>query len=209
MDEATRQRIFEPFFTTKSKTKGTGLGMAVVVAAVEQHAGFVEVESSPGAGTTFSVFLPLVAAPRGQAATHGAGAPNTLSGTETILVVDDDQAVLKTLRRYLEKHGYSVLGASTGEEAIDVFLHAERLDLVVSDVVMPTMGGVALFQTVNERSPGLPFLFCSGLPAGGIAPEILELPHRALLAKPFSEQVLLRKVRQLLDGSERSERATS
>ena len=199
MDEATRQRIFEPFFTTKGKANGTGLGMPVVSAAVEQHDGFLELVSEPGKGTTFSLFFPLLAAPDSRLSEHTTGPSQSLSGTETILVVDDDDGVRKMLIGYLQKHGYSVLSASNGEEALTV-LHEQGVDLVVSDAVMPRMGGRALFDVASEEQPSLPFLFCSGFPQGTISPEILEQPHRALLPKPFSEQALLHLVRALLSG---------
>lgn len=196
MDRATRERLFEPFFTTKGKGKGTGLGMVVVSQAVEQHDGFLELESEPGHGTTFSLFFPLVDAPPPRASERAPSTPPTAFGT-TVLVVDDDEGARKMLARYLEKHGYTVLTANDGQEAVELLRRVETIDLVISDAMMPRMGGRALLDVVSEERPELPFLFCSAAPAGSLPADIFEAPHRALLPKPFSEEALLRQVEAL------------
>jgi signal transduction histidine kinase/ActR/RegA family two-component response regulator len=199
MDAATRERIFEPFFTTKGKTKGTGLGMTLVSAAVERQAGFLELETAPGRGTTFSLFFPVVENPAPEVAAPPASSRSTLSGNETVLVVDDDEGARRMLVRYLQKSGYSVLTASDGQTALEVLRNAARVELIISDAMMPRMGGRALFDVVSRERPALPFLFCSGFPAGTVAEGVLDAPHRALLSKPFTEETLLLKVRELLE----------
>jgi CheY-like chemotaxis protein len=201
MDAATRERIFEPFFTTKGKGKGTGLGMAVVSAAVERNGGFLELETQPGAGSTFTLFFPLVDAPA-ESTLHPIGQDRPVSGRETVLVVDDDEGARKMLTRYLQKHGYTIHTANDGQEALEVLARSPQVDLIVSDAVMPGLGGRELLDAVSKERPELPFLFCSGFPAGTISAEILASPHRALLPKPFSEEALLREVRELLERRE-------
>ena len=201
MDAETRTRLFEPFFTTKGKGRGTGLGMAVVSAAVERHAGFLELESEPGKGTTFSLFFPLAEEPADETSKLATSSPPMSHGRETVLVVDDDEGARKMLTRYLQKHGYTLLTASDGQEALDVLRRTEKVDLIVSDSVMAHLSGRELLDAVSKDRPDMPFLFCSGFPARTISPDVLESPHRALLVKPFSEQALLEKVRQLLDSA--------
>src|SRR6478736_18780 len=199
MDAAVRDRIFEPFFTTKGKAKGTGLGMAVVSAALERNHGFLDLHTDLGKGTRFSLFFPLLE--RQPPDSHAfPAATSTLSGRETLLVVDDDEGTRKMLTRYLQKHGYTLLLASDGHEALQILHGEQKIDLVVTDAVMPKLGGRDLFDLVHGDRPNLPFLFCSGFPAGTIPADFLESPGRALLSKPFSEEALLQRVRQLLDA---------
>jgi len=200
MDEQTRERIFEPFFTTKGKNKGTGLGMAVVAGAVERHDGFVELETAPGNGATFSLFFPSVDAP---ASATLPPTPSTTehAGREVILVVDDDEGARKMLARYLQKHDYALIVASDGQEALELLAGGRHVDLIVADAIMPRLGGRDLFDAVRKERPALPFLFCSGFHAGTLASAELDAPHCALLPKPFSERALLEMVRKLLDGA--------
>jgi signal transduction histidine kinase/CheY-like chemotaxis protein len=202
MDAATRDRIFEPFFTTKGKTKGTGLGMTVVSAAVERQSGFLELETAPGRGTTFSLFFPLVDRPVDAAAPSDRPArPSrrlTPLGTETVLVVDDDEGSRRMLARYLQRHHYTVLTATDGQDALEVLAGGPKVDLVISDAAMPRMGGQALLDALSKERPSLPFLFCSGYADGTVPGDIVDAPSRALLVKPFSEEALLREVRRLL-----------
>jgi CheY-like chemotaxis protein len=205
MDAETRSKIFEPFFTTKGKGRGTGLGMAVVSAAVERHAGFLELESEPGKGTTFSLFFPLAEEPPDDTAMPTPSSLPMSPGRETVLVVDDDEGSRKMLTRYLQKHGYTLLTASDGQQALEILARTDKVDLIVSDSVMPRLSGRELLDAVSKQRPDMPFLFCSGFPAGAISADVLESPHRALLVKPFSEEALLDKVRQLLEAARPSE----
>src|SRR5262249_33972720 len=143
-----------------------------------------------------------VAAPDATARGATGSSPHASPGQETILVVDDDEGARQMLARYLKKHGHTVLMASDGLEAKTLLELTDRVDLVIADAVMPHMGGRALFDAVTQTRPTLPFLFCSGYPAGTISAEILESPRCALLAKPFTEEALLAEVRRLLDVSE-------
>lgn len=154
-----------------------------------------------GRGTTISLYFSLTDAPRTAAAIAPAEISSRLTGNETVLIVDDDEGVRKTLRRYLEKYGYQVIVAQDGDQAYELLSQTPNIALVVSDAVMPRMTGRQLFDLVSQQRPLLPFLFCSGFPAGTFSQEILAQPHRALLAKPFSEAALVAKVRHLLDGA--------
>jgi CheY-like chemotaxis protein len=163
MDEATRARIFEPFFTTKEVGKGTGLGLATVYGIVKQHGGSVEVESRPGTGATFQIFLPL--APE---KARGTPAPSPVSGrvprgTETVLLVEDEERVRMIGRRALQSSGYRVLEAANGEEALRLSeQHSGPIHLLATDVVMPGMSGRQLADVLTERWPALRVLYMSG-----------------------------------------------
>jgi len=202
MDAATRDRIFEPFFTTKGKAKGTGLGMTVVSAAVERLGGYLELESEPGRGTTFTLLFPLAREPAREIDPPAAPAARPQgAAARTVLVVDDDEGARKVLARYLKRHEYAVVTASDGQEALELLKGGQSVDLVISDAEMPRMGGRALLAEVSKDRPDLPFLFCSGYSGDTAAGQGLDGPHRALLVKPFSEDALLREVRRLLGGS--------
>ena len=190
MDEATRLRVFEPFFTTKGTGKGSGLGLATVYGIVKQSGGAVTVRSAPGEGTTFEIYLPRAAREGGRDA---GAAPPAPAARPTVLLVDDDDAVRSSARRALEGGGYEVLEAAHGAQALDVFAeHGGRVRLLVTDVVMPGLGGHALAERLRAQRAGLPVLFMSGYavpdePGGGpaVAP---------LLAKPFTAEELLAAV---------------
>jgi two-component system cell cycle sensor histidine kinase/response regulator CckA len=197
MDAATQQRIFEPFFTTKPKGKGTGLGLSTVYGIVRQSGGHIEVRSSVSRGTTFEILLPQVAAavPARAELSLGMALPR---GTETVLVVEDEEAVRLIVRRVLESQGYAIIEARDGNDALRVC--GERgndIDLVLSDVIMPGMGGRELARALASSRPTLPILFMSGynddgeLATGG--------EDRGVLAKPFTSETLARQVREALD----------
>jgi PAS domain S-box-containing protein len=193
MDEATLSRIFEPFFTTKEKGRGTGLGLATVHGTVRQAGGHVRVRSAPGAGTRFTVWLPRDR--DGAEELPGASPAAARGGDETILLAEDDPQVRSVAVRILASHGYRVLQAADGLEALRVFDdHAGPISLLVTDVVMPELGGRGLAEAVQERRPGLPVLFLSGYPEGGVE------PGSAFLPKPFTAEQLAGTVRGLLDG---------
>jgi two-component system, cell cycle sensor histidine kinase and response regulator CckA len=198
MDEATMSRLFEPFFTTKEKGKGTGLGLSTVYGIVKQSGGHVWVESKPGQGTTFRVYLPK-AAEADQAATI---APTTSAarGTETILLVEDQAAVRQLTLHALGIYGYRVLSAANGAEALAIARQETvPIDLVLSDVVMPGMTGPDLARTLTSLRPGIKILLMSGYTddklSGGAMP-----PGLDYLQKPFTPDSLARKVRQVLDA---------
>jgi len=198
MDEETRNHVFEPFYTTKDPGKGTGLGLSIVYRVVETCRGAIEIESKPGSGTTVWVYLPLTLDRAQQSKpTKGEGAP---PGRECVLFVEDQPALRRLGRRILERAGYRVLPASDGCEALEIARElGEQIDLLVSDVVMPNMGGGELARALRRERPELPVLFLSGYAQergqrGGGA-----LPAASFLEKPFEEAELLTAIRATLD----------
>lgn len=200
MTDEVKGKVFEPFFTTKGAGKGTGLGLAVVDGVVAQSGGQVHIESVVGAGTTFHLWFPLITAEKSGAT---ADAPELAGrGTGTILVVEDEEAVRKIACISLRMQGYTVLDAVGGEEAIRLSeSHAGEIDLLVSDVVMPEMGGRQLLDALRERRPGLRALFMSGYTDDAVLFHGVIEATDAFLQKPFTPQSLARKVRELIDVS--------
>ncbi len=198
IDTGTLQRIFEPFFTTKEAGKGTGLGLAVVYGIVKQHEGFIDVESEPAKGTAFGVHFPAVNARAIKITRAPSAEPR--GGAETILLAEDDEAVRKATLRVLKSFGYTVLWAANGEEALRVFAeNADRIDLVILDVVMPRKGGREVYTALKDRKPGLKFLFVSGYSADDLDRTLLLNAGLAFLQKPFQPDELARRVRESLD----------
>jgi CheY-like chemotaxis protein len=199
MDAVTQQRIFEPFFTTKPKGKGTGLGLSTVYGIVRQSGGHIEVRSSPGKGTTFDIILPQVSATVPAKAEHTIGT-ELPRGTETVLVVEDEDAVRLIVRRVLEEQGYAIIEARDGNDALRVCgQRGDAIHLVLSDVIMPGMGGRELSRALASDRPGLPILFMSGYNDDGeLAVTGSEL-GAGVLAKPFTSETLARQVREALD----------
>jgi len=197
MDAATRAHIFEPFFTSKPPGLGTGLGLAIVFGVVSRHNGQLDVASEVGAGTTFAVYLPAY---RGKAEAAASVAPERLGGEETVLIVEDHDLVRRTAQRILEQAGYHVLAASSGGAALSSLASTHRrVDLVISDLVMPGMNGLELRRFVRERHPQVRFLLTSAY--GGAALASNPLPSALeFLPKPFSAQDLLSKVRAVLEA---------
>jgi PAS domain S-box-containing protein len=199
MDEETRRRMFEPFFTTKAPGKGTGLGLATVYGLAQQHGAGIEVESQPGKGTRFRMYFPVVVEMSADAPAHQPCPPETRGGSETILVVEDDDQLRRSAKRILEDAGYRVLTAADGLEALDVLRHGPAVQLVFSDLVMPRLGGRALYDAARRDGHAVAFLFASGYsdPNGrGTAP--LD-PSAPLLHKPWTGPDLLARLRDLLD----------
>jgi len=199
MDAQTRARVFEPFFTTKALGKGTGLGLSTVYGIVKRSEGFICVYSEPGLGTTFKVYLPRVLDSK-EAAIHET-ATESLAGSETILLVEDDENVRLTTSTMLEKNGYRVLTAGSAEVAIELARQADNtIDIVLTDVVMPTMSGAEMLPLLRSFRPGLKAIFMSGYAGEHISERGLNLGH-VLLEKPFSKVQLLRKVRRVLSSA--------
>ncbi len=195
MDATTIAHAFEPFFTTKETGKGTGLGLSTIYGIVQQSEGSVAIESAPGEGTTFTILLPLVEAPLDPQG--GLPASRLTRGAETILLVEDDEALLPLFRGALEAEGYTVMSATSGEAALQ--LDTERVDLLISDVVMPGIGGVALATELAARHPRLGILLVSGFSESGIADAQTGGLDVSFLRKPFSLADLSAKARELLD----------
>ena len=199
MSEETLAHAFDPFFTTKERGKGTGLGLATVFGIVKQSGGHVTAESEAGHGSRFIVHLPLVASPGTEDAVgEESDAGRDASGVRTVLVVEDEDAVRKLVARVLERRGYQVLVAADGTEALDVVEeHGGALDLVLSDLVMPEMGGRELAARLGETRPELPILFMSGYEedlASGAGSEL----GQNFLPKPFTPRALAEKVAETL-----------
>ncbi len=191
-------RIFDPFFTTKKIGKGTGLGLSTVIGIVKSHRGFVNVYSEPGSGTVFRVYLPATDSATA-VETGGTVNPFTQGNGESILVVDDEPHILSALRGVLEKHNYRVLAAENGEHAIRIFIeHAGIIKLVVTDVMMPVMGGLALINTLRVLKSDVRVIATTGLEQEEKTAEFFALGVSAILAKPFSPSVLLRAVDEAL-----------
>jgi len=196
MDLKIQARVFEPFFTTKEKGKGTGLGLATVYGIVKQSDGYISVESAPGQGTTFRIYLPRVETPAAQVP----AAPEktaSASGSETILLVEDEDSVRRLARTFLENRGYKVIEARDGAHAVEICGdRSQIIHLMVTDVVMPKMSGRELAQRVATVRPEMRVLFVSGYTGDTLT---LPGPHAAFLEKPFGPADLIKKVREMLD----------
>jgi two-component system cell cycle sensor histidine kinase/response regulator CckA len=200
MDPATLARIFDPFFTTKRPGQGTGLGLSTVYGIVKQSGGHVEVESRPGAGTAFRVYLP---ATDGAAQLDRARAPvsGVAGGKETLLLVEDEAGIRGLGQVVLRDAGYNVLVASDGEEALEISMqHKEVIHLLVTDVIMPGMSGVQVANRLTALRPGLKVLYMSGYAEDAVARQGMLGPGTPFLPKPFAPKDLAIKVRELLDG---------
>jgi len=204
MDQATIERIFEPFFTTKEVGKGTGLGLATVYAIVKQHEGWIEVESAPGQGTTFSVFFPtfeegLEADAR---VASSASEKPRLQGTETILVVEDEEELRNLALMILDSYGYRSLSAENGRQALEVWrANASAIDLVVTDMVMPGgLSGLQLAEALIRERPGLPVLITSGYSVEDISNKLSGSRNIHFIQKPYSPTSLAEAIRVGLAG---------
>ncbi len=199
MDADTASHIFEPFFTTKETGKGTGLGLATVYGAVTQNNGFVNVSSEPGQGTTFRIYLPCHAA-RMAPETEEARPPAAVRGGETILLVEDEPAILRMTTMLLQRLGYAVLAANAPGEAIRLAeAHAGRIDLLMTDVVMPEMNGRDLANALLAVYPDLRRLFMSGHTANVLAPHGVLDEGVHFIGKPYSMKAVAAKIREVLD----------
>jgi len=199
MDATVRAHLFEPFFTTKEVGKGTGLGLATVYGIVKQSGGYISVSSEPGHGSSFKIYLPRIATP----AEPPAGAPKggPAPGSETVLVVEDEPAVLTLSRRALESQGYVVLAASDADAALRVVeRHGGMIHLLLTDVVMPGLSGRELADRLSAQRPGIRVLYMSGYPGDAVVQHGTLPLGSAFLQKPFSPDGLARKVRDVLDA---------
>jgi two-component system, cell cycle sensor histidine kinase and response regulator CckA len=198
MDAETQAHIFEPFFTTKEKGRGTGLGLSTVYGIVKQSGGNIWVYSEPGEGTTFKVYLPRVDATIDSGEQEAFDSPRAAEA-ETILLVEDDPSIRALARRVLEEHGYRVLDAGSGNDALE--RHRSEVGvirLLLTDLVMPGMGGAELASVLQEQRAGMRVLFMSGYTDDGVVRNGLLGSGRAFLQKPFTPSVLMRKVRDVL-----------
>jgi CheY-like chemotaxis protein len=200
MDELTKGRLFEPFFTTKEKGKGTGLGLSTVFGIVKQSGGSISVYSEVGHGTTFKIYLPrdLTAAPA--PAARPQAIPIRSTGTETILVAEDEEALRRVVIRALSAAGYTVLSAANGDEALAICAqYAGGIHLLLTDVVMPRMSGRVLAQVLAKTRPDMKVVYMSGYTDNAIVHHGVLDPGTSFLGKPFTAEVLTRKIREVLD----------
>jgi two-component system cell cycle sensor histidine kinase/response regulator CckA len=202
IDSTTREHVFEPFYTTKDRGRGTGLGLPVVYGLMLAHQGHVDVQSTPGEGTTISLFFPV---PKGNAARPTMTAHGTdpaMSGTETVLVVEDEEDVRFFLETMLRSHGYHVLCAAHAEEAMHLFQgRQDEIKLVFSDIGLPKVDGISLCESFRKMRPGLPIVLASGYPTKEFKSRIYKLGPDAFLSKPYNTHDILQTVRKVLDGA--------
>jgi CheY-like chemotaxis protein len=195
MDEATRAQIFEPFFTTKPAGKGTGLGLATVYGIVKQSGGHIRLESTPGVGTRFEIYFPVVARPEEiQRASLPAEILEESVGGSTVLVADDEAALRQTVVEILRSSGYNVLESRSAEDALEIARsNAGKIDILLTDIVMPGLRGTELARRVQEIQPHVKVVFMSGYAEG--LPEAELPPNSAFLQKPFRFATLLEQLK--------------
>lgn len=198
MDSATIEHIFEPFYTTKEVGRGTGLGLAIVYGIVQQHGGYVTCSSQPGQGTTFSIYLPALIENPQEETRQSAEMP--IRGTETVLLVDDEEAVREFGKRMLTKNGFKVVEAHSGSEALRIYrTEGAKISLVILDLIMPEMGGKRCLQELLRIDAKAKVLIASGYVGDATEAETLELGARGFVAKPFRFKELLTLVRRAID----------
>jgi len=199
MDQETLEHIFDPFFTTKGPGRGTGLGLAIVYGIVKQHGGHVTCNSEPGKGTTFSIYLPVIA----QMAEPSDQSEKSMppGGSETLLLVDDEEPVRRLGQRLLTSFGYRVLVAASGQEALDLYRRqGPEISLVILDLVMPKMGGKQCLEKLLEINPAVKVLISSGYSANDRASGAAEVRAKGFIGKPYDARKLLQAVREVLDA---------
>jgi PAS domain S-box-containing protein len=199
MDEETSRRIFEPFFTTKEVGKGTGLGLSVVYGIVKQHEGYIICDSEPGRGTTFRIYLPIL----DEEVEKSMTAPDVAlpTGTETILLAEDDAQVRRPSKLFLEKFGYRVIEAANGEDAVTQFItHKDEISLALLDVIMPRLNGWEAYGHIRQMKPGIKVIFLSGYTAEIFRKEKIAGEGINILLKPTLHKELLVSIRKLLDS---------
>lgn len=200
MDKETQSRIFEPFFTTKEKGKGTGLGLSTVYGIVKQSNGYIYPESDLGCGTTFHIYLPRVEDSAERSSPVKSATPES-AGSETVLLVEDEESVRELVRETLISRGYKVLEAENGEAGLRAAeAHQGKIDILITDVVMPGIGGRELAKKLAQLRPGINILYLSGYTEDTVFTEGSLAPGTAFLQKPFTLQNLARKVRDVLHG---------
>ncbi|MEJ2167740.1 MAG: PAS domain S-box protein [Desulfobacterales bacterium] len=197
MDKATRERIFEPFFTTKEVGQGTGLGLASAYGIIKNHNGIIDVDSKKDHGTTFKIYLP---ASRKEFVKETDANGKRLKGSETILLVDDEETIADIGKRMLEKLGYRILLAESGAAALKAYeTHGCDIDLVILDMIMPGMGGSAAFDKLKAMDPAVRVLLSSGYSLKGQASQIMKRGCDGFIQKPFNLEQISRKIREILD----------
>jgi CheY-like chemotaxis protein len=199
MDKETVQHIFEPFFSTKGPGEGTGLGLAMVYGIVKQHGGHIMCYSEPSQGTIFRMYFPALVSEETPLETTCRVMPK--GGSETILIVDDEELVRDLGARILTKAGYKVIGASNGKEALKMYQeNRDEISLILLDLIMPEMGGKQCLEELLSINPQVKVLIASGYSADGSTKESTEIGARGFVAKPYDVRQLLETVRNVLDS---------
>jgi CheY-like chemotaxis protein len=202
ISEDVKRRMFEPFFTTKAVGKGTGMGLAMVFGAVQDHAGAITVESSEGQGARFLIYLPLAVGEVAEASTTAGGDIEYVEGKETILVAEDEPMVRDVAVRALRRAGYHVVTAVDGEDAVAKFrAHVGDIDMVLLDVMMPKLNGRQAYEQIKQANPSIKVAFCTGYDPTTPQVEAVERACIPTVYKPLSPAALLSTVRQTLEGS--------
>jgi CheY-like chemotaxis protein len=206
MDEQTKARMYEPFFTTKPQGKGTGLGLAVVYGIVQSHEGFIDVQSCPNQGTTFTLFFPV---PEKNSPAENISLieqkEELCGGKETILLVEDEVGLLEILADFVSQYGYRVLQARNGVEGLQVFQeHRDEIDIVLSDIGMPKLSGDEMLRRIVEICPGTKVVLASGYFDQDQKETMENLGAKAFIQKPYRPEFVLGTIRTVLDGTERT-----
>ncbi|MFC1500423.1 PAS domain S-box protein [Candidatus Zixiibacteriota bacterium] len=201
MDRDTRLRIFEPFFTTKDAGQGTGLGLAVVYGIIQDHGGFLSVRSEPGSGTTFRIYLPALPEDyRGEEPTVASKSALPVGGKETILVVEDEEAIRSLLEDLLGENGYTVISTGDGKEAVSIFVERhDSIDLVLTDVGLPGLSGDEIFHAIRKIDPGMRVILASGYLEADLHKELVSEGVMDVVQKPYLFIDLMQRIRQALD----------
>ncbi len=203
MDEATRLRVFDPFFTTKEKGKGTGLGLSVVYGVVQAHRGLIDLKSEPGHGTTFRLFFPVPTMNKQAADAQQPLQSYEIGGTETILLVEDEELLIEMVSFLLESKGYTVLCARNGLEAVNLYqANKQKIALVITDMGLPVMTGTDEFKKLKEINPNVKVVFASGYFELDIKSELLKDGANGFIQKPYEPDNILRVIRQVIDQKE-------
>jgi CheY-like chemotaxis protein len=200
MDTETHRRIFEPFFTTREIGQGSGLGLAMVYGIIKNHDGHILCASQPGQGTRFDIYLPAIPAPQTAAIERKSMNPDLPVGNETILLVDDEPAILDLAETLLGRFGYQVLRAEDGEQALAVMARQKQpVDLVILDLNMPGMGGHGCLEALQADYPQVPVLVASGYSSNGSGHDTLAAGAVGFIGKPYQLKEMLRVVRKVID----------
>ncbi|MGB2870128.1 MAG: response regulator, partial [Bacteroidota bacterium] len=200
MDEATRDRIFEPFFTTKEKGKGTGLGLAVVYGVVKSARGILDVQSTLGIGSVFTLYLPVPKETNVLEARPETSQAEIRGGTETVFIVEDEETMLVVIKMSLQNKGYTIISAADGREALERFKeHMDHIDLVITDLGLPKMSGENVVREMKRLKPDIKIIVASGFVDPNQRSELFKLGAKDVIMKPYEQTEVLEKVRSVLD----------
>ena len=200
MDKETVEHLFEPFFTTKGVGEGTGLGLSTVYGIVKGHNGSITCSSKPGRGAVFDMYFPKLERNHAPAPEPQTPAPSIPDGEETLLLVDDEPSIMEVARETFEEHGYNILSATSGEEALDIYrADGQNIHMVILDLGMPGMGGYQCLKELIKLNPAIKIIVASGYSAADNAAASLSAGARAFIGKPFGMNEMLSRVREILD----------